>query len=56
MDTQGKAHSNPGDEKVLTSVRLSVADHEALQKIARDRHRTMSAQIRAWIDEHKDAA
>lgn len=56
MDTQDKSQSQPGAKEVLTSVRLSVADHEALQRIAKERHRTMSAQIRAWIDEHREAA
>ena len=49
MNTQDKTHDS--GEAIPTSIRLTLAERAALRKIADSRHRSVTAQIRAWIDE-----
>lgn len=47
-------NSTGESDEVITSIKLSRSDHDALKAIAAQQHRSMSGQIRYWIDGHRD--
>lgn len=51
MDTQVKDVVDDGERRVTGTFRLSLAEREALNRIARNAQRSVSGQIRAWIAE-----
>jgi predicted DNA-binding ribbon-helix-helix protein len=45
-----KHNSVAPEEHIVTSIRLSKTDHQELKELAAREHRSVSQQVRYWID------
>jgi hypothetical protein len=58
VNTKEATNQTSRDDRKITSLALTKADHARLKEIAAVQHRTVSAQVRYWIsrDRSKRAA